>query len=65
MDLENFLMGVPCLHRPFLVELKKTNNPELVDVYCFGRTLHEMALAIPLDTYYCDIYPEGVPEDLG
>lgn len=64
MDLENFLMGVPCLHRTFLVELKRTNNPELVDVYCFGRTLHEMALASPLDTYYCDIYPEGISEDL-
>ncbi|CAH0724285.1 unnamed protein product, partial [Brenthis ino] len=64
MDLENFLMGVPCLYRPFLVELKRTNTSETVDVYCFGRTLYEMAFATTLETHYCDTYPEEISEDL-
>lgn len=65
MDLENFLMGVPCLYRPYLVELKRTNTSETVDVYCFGRTLYEMAFATTLEAPYCDTYPEEISEDLG
>ncbi|XP_026492807.2 PX domain-containing protein kinase-like protein [Vanessa tameamea] len=64
MDVENFLMGVPSLYRPFLLELKRTSSAEAVDVYCFGRTLYEMAFAAPLESYYCDIYPEGISQDL-
>ncbi|XP_026320867.1 PX domain-containing protein kinase-like protein [Hyposmocoma kahamanoa] len=63
LDLENILMGVPCHDRPYLLELRKTSSMEAVDVYCFGRTLYEMAFAEPLDQYYRDIYPSGIYED--
>lgn len=58
-------MGVPCLYRPYLLELKKTNTAVAVDIYCFGRTLYELAFAEPLDTAYRDMYPYEVPDDLG
>ncbi|KPJ09584.1 PX domain-containing protein kinase-like protein [Papilio machaon] len=64
LDIENVLLGVPCLYRPYLLELRHTNTAEAVDVHCFGRTLYEMALATTLDQYYCDIYPEEMSEDL-
>lgn len=65
LDTENVLLGVPCLYRPYLLELRHTSSPEAVDVHCFGRTLYEMALATTLNQYYCDIYPEEMSEDLG
>ncbi|XP_039759659.1 PX domain-containing protein kinase-like protein [Pararge aegeria] len=64
MDIENFLTGVPCLHRPYMLELKRTSTVEAIDVYCFGRTLYEMAFAEPLSSYYCDMYPDGIAPDL-
>ncbi|XP_013162891.1 PREDICTED: PX domain-containing protein kinase-like protein [Papilio xuthus] len=64
LDIENVLLGVPCLYRPYLLELRHTSAAESVDVHCFGRTLYEMALATTLDQYYCDIYPEEMSEDL-
>ncbi|KAJ0174249.1 hypothetical protein K1T71_010395 [Dendrolimus kikuchii] len=64
LDIENFLLGVPCRYRPYLLELRRTSSAEAVDVYCFGRTLYEMAFAMPLDQYYCDIYPDGISEDV-
>ncbi|CAH2089344.1 unnamed protein product [Euphydryas editha] len=64
LDIENFLMGVPSLYRPFLLELKRTSNAEAIDVYCFGQTLYEMSFGMPLKTYYCDVYPDGIPHDL-
>lgn len=64
LDIENVLLGVPCHYRPHLLELRRTSSAEAIDVYCFGRTLYEMAFATPLDRYYCDVYPEGIPEDL-
>ncbi|CAG5058196.1 unnamed protein product [Parnassius apollo] len=64
MDIENALMGVPCFYRHYLLELKHTTTAETIDVYCFGRTLYEMALATTLEQYYCDYYPEEISEDL-
>lgn len=65
MDVENFLMGVPSLYRQFLMELKRTSNAEAIDVYYFGQTLYEMAFGTPLNSHYCDVYPDGIPHDLG
>lgn len=63
-DIENSLVGVSSLHRPWLVEHKKTFTAEAVDVHCFGRTLYEMALGEPLKEPYCDTYPD-IPWNLG
>lgn len=56
MDIENILVGVPSLHRPHLLQLRRTASAEAVDVYCFGRTLYEMAFGCPMTEYYCDYY---------
>ncbi|XP_045777316.1 PX domain-containing protein kinase-like protein [Maniola jurtina] len=64
MDIENYLMGVPSLHRPYMLELKRISSVEAVDVYCFGRTLYEMAFAEPLDSYWRDMYPDEISHDL-
>lgn len=64
MDVENILVGVPCLYRPHLLHLRRVATAEAIDVYCFGRTLYEMAFGAPLTEYYCDYYPDGVNEDL-
>lgn len=60
LDIENVLMGVPCLYRPYLLELRHNTTAEAIDVYCFGHTLYEMAFAAPLEQYYCDFYPEEI-----
>ncbi|XP_045501984.1 PX domain-containing protein kinase-like protein [Colias croceus] len=57
LDVENILMGVPSLYRPYLVQMKHM-TPEAIDVYSFGRTLYEMAFAETLDSCYCDKYGE-------
>ncbi|XP_068620282.1 PX domain-containing protein kinase-like protein [Battus philenor] len=64
LDLENVLLGVPCLYRPYLLEQRQTNTAESIDVYCFGRTLYEMAFAATFEQYYCDNYPEETSENL-
>ncbi|KAI5636107.1 PX domain-containing protein [Phthorimaea operculella] len=64
LDIENFLMGAPCLHRPHILELRKSTQAESIDVYCFARTIYEMAFAKPLEQHYCDDFPEDFSEGL-
>ncbi|XP_032519991.2 PX domain-containing protein kinase-like protein [Danaus plexippus] len=64
LDIENLLMGVPSLCRPYVLDVRRANTMESVDVYCFGRTLYEMAFASPLQQHYCDVYPDNIPQDL-
>ncbi|CAH2042168.1 unnamed protein product, partial [Iphiclides podalirius] len=64
LDLENILMGVPCLYRPFLLEMRHNTTAEATDVYCFGRTLYEMAFAVSLEQYSCDYFPDEISADL-
>ncbi|XP_030030262.2 PX domain-containing protein kinase-like protein [Manduca sexta] len=64
MDVENFVLGVPCLHQPQLLDLRRVSTMEAVDVYCFGRTLYEMAFASPMEQYYCDYYQSEINQDL-
>ncbi|KOB66728.1 putative PX domain containing serine/threonine kinase, partial [Operophtera brumata] len=61
---KNILVGGPTLCRPHLTKLRRISSAESVDVYCFGRTLYEMAFAMPLEDHFCDYYPDGVNEDL-
>ncbi|KAI8420284.1 hypothetical protein MSG28_008817 [Choristoneura fumiferana] len=64
MDIENNIIGVSSLHRPYLLDLKRVSGAEAVDLYCFGRTLYEMAFAETLDDYYCDYFSERISDDL-
>ena len=42
-DLANSLLGLAYFYRPYLVENKKIQNLEQVDVYGFGHVLYELA----------------------
>lgn len=64
LDIENILVGVPSVYRPHLLHLRRTATVEAIDVYCFGRTLYEMAFAMTLEDYYCDYFPYGINEEL-
>lgn len=64
MEVENFVIGVPCLYRPYLLELRRVTTPEDIDVYCFGRTLYEMTFAIAPEDPHCDYFPDGINMDL-
>ncbi|XP_037962228.2 PX domain-containing protein kinase-like protein [Plutella xylostella] len=64
LDIENTLLGVANVHRPYIREHRKTSSAEAIDVYSFGRTLYEMALAETLDEPYCDIFPCNMSNDL-
>ncbi|XP_072942564.1 PX domain-containing protein kinase-like protein [Epargyreus clarus] len=64
MDIENILMGVPCVHREQLLSVRRLGGAPAADVYGFGRTLYEMAFASPLPDVYYDAYSEDVAEDL-
>ncbi|XP_041984527.1 PX domain-containing protein kinase-like protein [Aricia agestis] len=60
LDIENSLLGVPCLYRPYLVKCKRVNRAPAIDVYCFGRTMYELATAKPLDGYCCDVFENSI-----
>lgn len=57
LDIENSLLGLPCIYRPHLVHLRKVHTPESVDAYCLGHTLYEMSLGRILTTPTCDTMP--------
>lgn len=61
MDIENTLVGVPCVYRPHLMQRRRS---DAIDMYCFGRTLYEMAFGTPMPDYYCDYFPYDTHEDL-
>ncbi|KAJ2948611.1 hypothetical protein O0L34_g7865 [Tuta absoluta] len=64
LDVENFLMGAPSLHRPHILELRKSTRAESIDAYCFARTMYEMAFARPLERHFCEEFPEDFSEGL-
>ncbi|GBP55424.1 PX domain-containing protein kinase-like protein [Eumeta japonica] len=64
LDIENSIFGAPSLYRPQILELKRVNTSEAVDVYSFGCTLYEMTFAAPLENSTCDEFPTEISEDL-
>jgi len=47
-DLPNGLLGLPYFYRSYLIDQRKIQNIELVDVYGFGHVLYEMTYGEPL-----------------
>ncbi|CAB4036247.1 PX domain-containing kinase [Paramuricea clavata] len=61
LDIENGLLGVPSIHRHHLLELKKIQNLEQQDVYCFGHVLYEMTFGKELRAPTTDEIPPNCP----
>lgn len=64
LDIENGLLGVPSIYRPFILEHRLKYSMESLDFYCFGHTMYEMAFGRPLLTSTCDVYPDDIYENL-
>lgn len=52
-------------YRQYIIEHKKINTMESIDVYCFGHTLYEMAYGEPLQCSSCEKIPSHLSNDLG
>lgn len=52
-DLPNSLLGLPFYYRSYVIEQRKIQNLELVDVYGLGHILYEMAYGEPLIIASC------------
>nr|XP_022297327.1 PX domain-containing protein kinase-like protein isoform X2 [Crassostrea virginica] len=64
LDLENWLLGLPSYYRAFFTQFKKINTCELIDVYCFGQLLYEMAYGRQLFAPTCDSFPPNSPPEI-
>lgn len=64
LDIENSLLGVPSIHRHHFLELKKIQNIEQQDVYCFGHVLYEMTFGQELRSPTVDEIPPNCPPQL-
>lgn len=52
-DIENGILGVPSLYRPYLIHSRRIHTLEDVDVYCFGHLLYEMTFGEYLSDFVC------------
>ncbi|KAG1661292.1 PX domain-containing protein kinase-like protein [Nymphon striatum] len=64
LDVESYVLGLPSFYRPFIVQIRKIQTIEAIDVYSFGHVLYEMTFGIPLLSSTCDTFPENCPDDL-
>lgn len=64
LDLENWLLGLPSYYRSFFTQFKKINTCELIDVYCFGQLLYEVAFGKQLLAPTCDSLPPSSPPEI-
>ncbi|GFQ71256.1 PX domain-containing protein kinase-like protein, partial [Trichonephila clavata] len=64
LDIFNGIQGVPCLLRPYFIQIKKIQTVENIDVYCFGHLLYEMTFGAPLFATTCDNLPNSCAPEL-
>ncbi|PIK44039.1 putative PX domain-containing protein kinase-like protein [Apostichopus japonicus] len=64
LDIENSLLGLPGYYRPYIVQFRKINTMQAVDVYCFGHLLYEMTFGNPLNAASKDDFPHTVPPQI-
>lgn len=57
LDIENWLLGLPSYHRQHILQFKKIQTTEMMDVYCFGHLLYEMTFGHELEQESCDTFP--------
>ncbi|CAH3018679.1 unnamed protein product [Porites evermanni] len=64
LEIESGLLGVPSIHRHRYVPLKKIQEKEAEDVYCFAHVLYEMFSGEPLRTSTLKDLPAHCPSQL-
>lgn len=64
LDIENWLLGLPSYHRQNILQFKKIQTTEMIDVYCFGCILYEMTFAHEIPAGSCDEFPPQCPAQL-
>ncbi|KAJ7336032.1 hypothetical protein OS493_013406 [Desmophyllum pertusum] len=65
LEIENGLMGIPSIHRHRYVPMKKIQEKEAEDVYCFAHLLYEMAFGEALRSSTLHDIPPNCPSQLG
>ena len=63
-ELENSLLGLPSVYRPYMVQTKKIRSTELQAVYSFGHLLYELAAGCPLGAAFMDAPPPSASVEL-
>ncbi|KAL4226568.1 hypothetical protein ACF0H5_014553 [Mactra antiquata] len=64
IDFENWLLGVPSYYRQNVLQFKKIQTTEMMDVYCFGCVLYEMTFGREIQQESCDHFPGQCPAEL-
>ncbi|XP_038054401.1 PX domain-containing protein kinase-like protein isoform X1 [Patiria miniata] len=64
LDVENSMLGLPSYYRDFIVQHKKINTTEQIDVYSFGHIIFEMVFGMPLNKHFKDDFPHTVPSPI-
>ncbi|XP_078342522.1 PX domain-containing protein kinase-like protein isoform X2 [Oculina patagonica] len=64
LEVESGLMGIPSIHRHRYVPMKKLQEKEAEDVYCFAHVLYEMAFGEPLRSSTLHDVPPNCPLQL-
>ena len=63
-EIENSIIGLPSIYRPYMVATKKIRSTELQAVYSFGHLLYELAAGRPLNSPYMESPPEYLSSTL-
>ncbi|KAE8746146.1 hypothetical protein FOCC_FOCC007147 [Frankliniella occidentalis] len=61
LDIEGGLLGLPGFYRPFVIQHRRLDNLQSVDMYCFGHLLYEMAFGRPLQASSLESLPANCP----
>ncbi|XP_065067349.1 PX domain-containing protein kinase-like protein [Rhopilema esculentum] len=64
LDIENGLLGVPSIYRSYILSMRKIQDMEALNVYCFGHLLYEITFAEPLNTATLDQFPPSCPPQI-
>ncbi|XP_068713818.1 PX domain-containing protein kinase-like protein [Montipora foliosa] len=64
LDIETGLLGVPPINRHRYVPMKKIQEKETQDVYCFAHLLYEMLCGEPLRSSFLKDVPQNCPSQL-
>lgn len=64
LEIENGLLGIPSIHRHRYVPMKKLQEKEAEDVYCFAHLLYEMAFGEALRSSTPQDVPPNCPSQL-
>lgn len=65
LGIEGGLLGLPSFYRPFIIQHRRLDTTQAIDMYCFGHVLYEMTFGRPLHTSSTESYPATFSPALG